>query len=690
MVAGFLLAALVIAYKVFQTSVIDGDMWREKGNAMYRKYMPIEAERGSLLAEDGRPLAVSQPFFEIRMDLTTSSQKDFDKYIDSLAECIVKDLHRSESPGAYADLLRHKRVENNKYFLIKKRVSYDQLERIKKYPLFSLSQFKGGLIVEDHTTRFKPYNILGSRTVGLVRDNGNPVGLEGAYDEELRGKTGKRLMQKIAGNTWVPVKDLSGVAPERGNDIVTTLDVDLQDIVHHCLIDGIKKHQAEFGTAILMDVKTGGIKAISNISKTSEGGYWETYNYAVGWNAEPGSTFKTAAVLAMFEDDAVEMDSWVNLQKGSANFYGQIMRDSRAHGIEGSTLRKAFQMSSNIGVATLADRYYNNKRNAEQFISRLKQFGLDQKTGVEILGEPKPFIKNAFDYNNHWSKTSIAWMSHGYELQITPLQLLSFYAAIANKGKRMKPFLVSEVRSGEQIVKQIKPKVVKEQIASEASLKKIDELLVGVVEDGSGRNMKSEMLALAAKTGTAKVDYFKKDAKAKYLSSVAGYFPADDPVYACVVFIGQPTKDGYYGGTVAGPIFKEIAEKCYLSRIAIAKAINEGPRPSLQDFQLPKYNVGYKKDFQYLLEELDVEYKLVGSDDWVVLVPDEKQVHLKNRKIEKSKVPNVLGMGAKDAIYILEQYGLDVVMRGHGKVKEQSIEPGSSVSGVSKIYIKLG
>lgn len=686
----FLIASGGVAYKVLETSLIKGDEWREKGNSLYRQYMPIEAERGSILAEDLRPFAVSQPFFEIRMDLTTSSKKDFEKNVDSLAYHVVRLLYPGESPSAYAALLRKKRVEKNKYFLIKKEVSYSQLEALKKFPLWRLGKYSGGLIVVKHTNRIRPYNQLARRTIGLDRKNSMMVGLEDAFDKELSGITGKRLMQKVSGDTWIPVSDLSEIAPQRGNDVVTTLDVDLQDIVHHALLGAIQKHNAEFGTVVLMEVQTGAIKAISNISKMSEGGYGESYNYAIGWKSEPGSTFKLASVLALFEDEVADLDTWVDLNKGQKTFYGETMRDAVRHGIEDTDLQKAFEISSNVGVASLVNQYYNNRAHADKYIGRLKQFGLDAKVGIEIKGEPEPFIKEAYDYSNHWSKTSLAWMSHGYELQITPLQMLAFYNAVANNGRKMKPYLVSKIMNGEQDVRVIKPKVLIESIAKPSSISKAKTLLEGVVERGSGNRVKSELVPIAAKTGTAKLDYFKNGVKPKYLSSVAGYFPANNPQYSCIVFIGKPSQEGYYGGVVAGPVFKEIAESTYLSKIALAKAVNEGPIPSLEGNQLPAYDAGFKDDFEYLLSDLEVSFKDLTAEDWVVLMPRQKEVHLENRKIEKDKVPNVLGMGAKDAVYVLERCGLKVVLRGHGKVVEQSIQGGEVLSGKNKIYIRLG
>ena len=687
---GFLIASGVIVYKVVRINVIEGQKWRDKGNNLYRTYMPIEAERGSILTEDYRPLAVSQPFFEIRMDLTTSSKKDFEKHVDSLAYYLTQNLGIDQSPGQYAALLKRKRQENNKYFLIKNKVSYEELEWIKQYPLFELGKYRGGLIVEEKTTRHQPYKSLARRTIGISRTEVQPVGIEGAFNKELSGKTGKRLMQKIDGNTWIPVRDLTEIAPERGYDIVTTLDVDLQDIVHHALEGAISKHKAEFGTAVLMEVQTGAIKAISNIGKDSDGDYGEIFNYAVGWRSEPGSTFKTASVLAMFEDGAADLDTWVNLQKGVANFYGETMRDSKKHGIEGSTLQKAFEMSSNIGIASLVDRYYNNKRNAQQFIHRLQQFGLNERTYIEIPGERKPYIKDAFDYSEFWSQTSLAWMSHGYELEVTPLQMLCFYNSIANDGRRMRPYLVSEIRSGEEVIRTIRPRVEIDRIARPASIKKIQNLLKSVVERGTGSHLKSELVSMSAKTGTSKEDYFIRDSQPKYLSSMAGYFPSENPRYSCIVFIGKPTKEGYYGGQVAGPVFREIAEKSYVSKIAVAKAVNKGPAPKLDENQLPGYNAGFKKDFEALFTDLRVEYNQSGDEDWVVLIPKEQKVHLEKRKIENSKVPNVMGMGAKDAVYLLEAAGLNVVLKGHGKVIEQSIDPGALASRREKIYIRLG
>ncbi len=684
---GFIIIAGGLLYQAVKISLIEGETWREKGNSLYRKYMPVEAERGSILSSDGRPLAVSQPFFDIAIDPSTSNTRDFERNVDSLAYYISKYLRPEITPERMASMLRAKRKKGQKYLIIKRKATFSDRELAKSFPLFRLGRIKGGMIVERNSNvRLRPYKHLAARTIGIAREE-NPVGLEASFNKILAGYEGKQLKQRIGSNEWIPVHNILDVAPKRGNDLFTTIDIQIQDQVESALLKSLKHHEAAFGAAIVMEVKTGAIKAIANLNRGDDG-YWEVYNYAVGRLMEPGSTFKLASVTALLEDKAASPDTWVKMHKGKARFYGEWMHDSSPHGLESAPLSKAFALSSNIGIAYIVDKYYNNRENADRFINKLKKFGLTEKTNIELPGEPDPFIKNAYDYSKNWSKTSLPWMAHGYELTLTPLQLLSFYNTIANNGQRMKPYLVNEIRSGENVVKKFGPQILDAQIASLQTIKAVQKMLVGVVENGTAAHLKSPLLRFAAKTGTAKVDYYNPENEDKYLSSIVGYFPAEVPKYSCIVLIGKPSKNDYYGGKVAGPVFKEIAENMVV-KLAVEEPLNKGPLPQISQLSIPNLNIGFREDYEKLLGELSIVAQPLPEFDWVKLVTNPRDISFKARIVKKNEVPNVIGMGARDAIYLMERAGIRVEIKGAGKVIKQSILPGKPVRN-QKVRLTLG
>ncbi len=676
----FVLVGGLILYKVIQINVIEGEKWRNKGESDYRKYLPVEADRGSIISADGRPLAVSQPFFDIRIDLVQSKPSLFNQGVDSLAWYIVRHLNTEYSAAKYAQLLREGRKKGNRSFLVKRNATFEDLEMVKTFPILKEGQLKGGLVVEKNSNnRLKPFGDIASRTIGVYRAD-KPVGLESFFHKELAGAEGLQLKQKIGHNEWVPVHDVASIAPQRGRDIVTTLDMHLQDITHTALIRACVDHEADYGTAILMEVETGAVRALANLGKSESGGYWESLNYAVLEAQEPGSTFKLASVMAMLEDGAYAPESLVNLERGKAKFYGVWMNDSEMHNIESATLAKSFEISSNVGISKLADKYYNNKENADKFTNRLKQFGMMQKSGVELYGEPDPSIKDAFDFKNGWSKTSIPWMSHGYELKMTPLQILAFYNGVANGGKKMKPYLVQEIRSGEDVTWRYEPVVMVNKMASQKSIAQVQHMLEGVILRGTGAHLKSKLVSLAAKTGTTKVDYYKADKQGHgYIASIAGYFPSQKPIYSCIVVVGKPRKGGFYGGHVAGPVFKEIAEKTYWAKIAPKETVNRGPEPELDSIRLPQKNIGYRADYLTILKGLNIDLEDAPQSDWVIVSPDKNTVAFSHKSVSRELVPNVVGMGLRDAIYLLEQVGLKVQVSGVGKVQSQSVSPGTPI-----------
>jgi cell division protein FtsI (penicillin-binding protein 3) len=673
---GFLLIAGVLYYQVINISLIEGDKWRQQADSLYIDYLPIEAERGNILADDGSFLATSLQFFDIRVDFKSKAMTDeiFNSNVDSLAHCLSKHVNPSISETSYKNQLIKKRKEGNRYFLIKRKANYKQLDLIRTFPLFREGKYKGGLIIEPRVERIKPYKSLAARTIGAYRENAQKIGLEGFFNDHLKGQEGKRLMQLVSHGNWIPVNDLSELKPVKGMDIQTTIDIGVQDVAHHALLGAVEKHRADFGVAIVMEVKTGKIKAISNLRKVKDG-YAEIYNDAIGTRIEPGSMIKLATMMALMEDNLVDLDERVKVSKGAGRFCNRELKDSHPVDFDYTTARHAFEISSNVGMARLVTKRYKEEEKEQLFIDKLRQFHLDKKTGVDIKGEPLPYLKNAGDVKERWSCLSLPWMSMGYELSMTPLQLLSFYNAVANDGKYMKPLLVEAILENREVVQKFKPLVLDKKIASSNTINKAQNLLEGVMLNGTGKDMKLPF-AVAGKTGTAQLNYSNKAAKGKqHQAAFVGYFPAEDPIYSCLVVVNNPKAGVYYGSKVAGPVFREIAMKC-MNRIPeyfdIAEEVTK---------KYPLYEVGYKHDIETVLDEAEVRYNSWTDSEWVVLTAKNDSLDLKTRKITRNVVPNVVNMGLKDALFVLENNGFEPKISGRGRVAVQVPEPGSKTEG---------
>ncbi|WP_235296181.1 penicillin-binding protein [Portibacter marinus] len=680
----FILFALVIAFKIVKINVIEGDKWRAKAEQNL-KWVDVHATRGDIYTEEGKLLSTSSTFFDIYMDLTQAKNDVWNKEIDSLAYYLSRYTKVNRSSAQWKQLLTKERQAGlswgkpgTKYFTIAKNLNFLQLQKFKQFPLFRRGQFGGGFIVKDKTKRTKPFGSLAERTIGEDRENASKIGIEGYFDKQLAGVKDQKLMKQIGPGIWVPVYDPMEYEPKKGANVITTIDVGIQDIVHNELLKAVQKHQARAGTAIVMEVETGKIRAISNFKLNSNGSYAELYNHAIGERSEPGSTFKLASLLALVEAGHANPDTKVDLEGGIKKFHDLWMRDSHRHGLREVDLRTAFAKSSNVGIAKLADRYFNQSTETRmQFVGLLRQFGLDQVAGIEIVGEKTPYIKDPNDKN--WYGTTIPWMSHGYELELTPLQVLNLYNTIANDGKLMKPYLVSEIydENGNNIPFQ--PKVVKDKIASDYTIKVAQELLQEVVKTGTATSLKSDFFDFAGKTGTARFDYADKDQEVKrYNGSFAGYFPANDPKYSCIVVIYEPKVDGFYGGTVAGPVFKEIAEQCFASKKNLIASMTDDEKPKLANFQKPNYSAGFSQDLEDLLDYVGLEHSS-SKYPWAVISPGEYSLELKPNKVKKKEVPSVEGMGLRDATFILENLGLKVISEGYGKVIAQSLRPGLKI-----------
>ena len=654
----------------------------------------IPANRGDILANDYRVLATSMPTYNIKMDPTVSYLTDsmFNNNIDSLSACLAKLFNDSTKEG-YAKKIKAARDSNNSYMLIKNRVSYRDLQQIKQFPILKLGKNKGGLIVEREFNRIYPHDYLALRTIGYTNENNYKVGIEGAYNEVLAGKDGYKLMQKIPGNTWKELSYKDAIEPVDGMDVITTIDVNIQDIVDKALRKQLIKFDAEWGTAILMEVKTGEIRAICNLQKIKDSVYRETDNYAICEAYEPGSTFKLPAIIADFEKGNLNLDDIIDTRNGVLKIGDFIIHDHKKGGFGKITVQQIFEHSSNVGMSLLAVRQF--KESPKDFIDILYGMGLNEKLGVEILGEANPDIKYP-EGNNLWSGISLMQMSQGYELKITPLQILAFFNAVANNGILLRPLFVKAYREHGEIVKTFEAKILNSSICSEETLKKAHIILKGVVERGTAqKHVKSKSVKIAGKTGTAQIatgsQGYVTEQGVFHNASFVGYFPADNPKYSCIVLVHKPTRYAISGGTVAGPAFKEIAEKLYATDHEMQKdKIFELALFKINP-ELPKAKTGFKKFLNLIFYDLNilVDNTFQNKSQWVKPNINNTNITYSDIYMKNGLVPNVIGMGARDAIYLLENAGLIVTIIGKGAVIKQSVKPDTKFEKGDLITITL-
>lgn len=681
----FLLVAIAIIGRVIYIQTYEGSHWKEKAESLLLKYRKVEAVRGNIFAEDGRLLATSVPIFDIRMDTRAPKPELFDSKIDSLANCLSQ-LFSGRTPSQYKKSITNARKLGNRYLLIKRKVVYRDVKALRKFPIFRKGKYGGGLILVPRTKREMPFQGLAARTIGYENETGKKVyvGLEGAFSKELQGVTGSKLYQKIAGGVWQPVYDDNDTEPQNGQDIYTTIDINLQDVAEDALLRQLINHDADHGCVAVMEVATGEIKAIANLGKNKKGYYEEDFNYMVGESSEPGSTFKLAALVAALEDGVTNITDTVDTGDGWTVYHGRTMRDVHKVGNGRITVKEAFEHSSNVGLSKIIVNGY--KDHAADFIDRLYAMHLNEPLGIPIAGEGRPFIKHPIANKKHWYGTTLPWMAHGYEVLITPLQILSFYNAIANDGCLVKPMFVKEIRQSGNLIKQFEPEIIDPEICSPETAKKAQLLMEGVVENGTGKKLRNPLYKIAGKTGTAQIansngGYNKKN----YKASFAGYFPANNPEYSCIVVINNPTKGGYYGGTIAGPVFKEIADKIYATRLH-----NETIDTTKMQLPVKKLTAsGHYKDYIELFAELNKELPSTPDTAWVKLETNGPEIKVKNITPTQNQVPNVKGMGLRDALFLLETTGLHPVIKGKGKVKRQSLRAGSRYNEGQKIIIEL-
>lgn len=678
-----ILFGMAIMYRIFYLQHVEGSYWRSMSDSLITRFITIEADRGNIYTEDGKLLATSLPVFEVRMDMMAQGLTDeiFRENIRQLADELSR-LFGNKTGYEYYMELTQARKNKERYHLIRNNVSYVDLQQLKQFPIFRLGRNTGGLIVTQFNKRIYPYNILAKRTIGYVRDNNiQPVGIEAYKNEVLKGTPGKQLMQKAGNGIWLPLNDEQEVEPVHGKDVYTTLDVGIQDLAEHALLKTLIKNKADHGCVIVMEVSTGKIKAIANLGRMSDSTYAELMNYAVGEALEPGSTFKLASLLALMEDGYVKPGQLVDVEFGRKVFFNQIMKDAEEHHFKEITVKQMFAHSSNVGVSKLVYQYYS--KNPEQYLSHLRRLQLDQLTGIEVPGEKKPRIKSTKD--SDWSKVSLPWMSVGYEVNMTPLRLLTLYNAVANEGRMMKPYLIESVREYNKIIEQNTPQVVMEQIASPQTIAYLKELLEAVVVEGTASNLYNKYYSIAGKTGTAQIaDGSAGYGNKIYQSSFIGYFPANKPMYSIAVVINNP-KVAYYGSKVAAPVFKEIADNIYASQTDMFMPSNE--RTNVKVFNL--YN-GMQEDVLKVCKTLSMPVNNTSSGNWVVSTLSDSSLLIKDMEIYENKIPSVLGMGLRDAIYLLESRGVQVQCQGYGRVKTQSLPPGTPITNGQTIMLTLG
>lgn len=684
---GMLLLGLAVFGKAIHLQFFEKDRWAQEENSTVR-HKVIEPNRGNIYSSDGRLLAVEVPYYEIRMDFRSESftTEIFDSGVDGLSKSLSS-LFQDRHWSTYKRELVRARERGDRYYLVKRNVNYTQLQEVKEFPIYRLGRYKGGVQYIQQNKRIRPYGLLAARTVGYTMsgDLRSVVGIEGAYDKELKGVEGYRLMRKVRGDVWMPINDANEIEPLDGYDVKTTIDVDLQDVAQNALYTQLVKHGADHGSVVLMEVETGRVRAIANLGLSEDGEYEEDYNYAIGESTEPGSTFKLASMLALLEDGYVDPEDKVDVGDGLTYYYDHRMEDSGDEGLGEITVKRAFEASSNVGISSLVYDHYRDQ--PERFVDRLYEMGLNQKLGLEIKGEGAPDIK--YTDSEYWSGVSLPQMSIGYEVRLTPLQILALYNAVANDGRMVKPQFVEEIRSHGKLVRKVEPEVLNNHLCSRETLKQIKDMLEGVVEHGTARNLANSNYPIAGKTGTAQVSLSKEGyTKALYQASFAGYFPADDPKYSCIVVVNGPSKHIYYGNLVAGPIFRAITDRIYVREYAMHR---ESPLMAGDPLsEAPYAKSGQRKALESAFDHLNLPLEDVELEaEWVSTRSTPEGMELYGRQIPEALVPNVVDMGLKDALYLMESKGLRVQCDGRGTVRRQSVQAGARVRPGMKVQLNM-
>lgn len=671
------------------------EQWKEVGERFESSVRDINPSRGQIYATNGNVLATSVPVFEVRWDSKSEAINwdTFDAELDSLSQGLSQILG-DRSPREYRELLRNGRNLGRRNTLIARRASYIQQKRLAQLPFIRRGRFKSGFTFARTEQRRKPFGDLASRTIGIDR-NENRVGLEASWNTELSGSVGKQIQRRVAGGEWMPVSDDFIVEPQAGLDVISSIDMHLQDVASNALRQQLQTHDAAWGTVILMEVETGMIRAMANLTRsTSEpqegepADYFESFNHAIGTAVEPGSTFKLASLMAAMNDGNVKPEDEIDTGNGVTYFYGKRMSDSNADEGGSGILKTSeiFEVSSNVGTALTIKNAFGE--NQQGFLDALERIGVQSATGVRLVGESQPLVyENVGD--GRWSGLSLTQMSIGYEVTQTPLQTLTLYNAVANGGTSLRPQLVERLENNGQVVKTFKPEVLKQSICSSRVLEACQSMLKRVA-DPEGNGTAQYIFAkspyrVAGKTGTARIAG-PNGYDGRYRASFAGYFPAESPRYSCIVVIADTKSGVYYGSSIAGPVFRELANKVY----ATDPSFHTTSAGLLAEkCKLPGSKDGAQTDLMQLYQALEMPYLGGSSGDWVTVTTGDSVAVLSPRFIEANRVPDVRGMGLRDALYLLENAGLQVKTLGMGTVRRQSIAPGSDLTTSQAITLEL-
>lgn len=687
--AVMLVFSVAVIIKVLVIQIRDGEELLERANKRELKIRDEKAHRGNVFSNNGSILATSVPRYNIYFDPLSVKQELFDSEIANLSDSLSRML-KVKSKSQYISSFKKARSERKRYVRIATKVSMGEYKRMSKFPIFKEGKNKGGFIAERNYVRELPYGELAARTIGYVRENENiMVGLEGAYNEYLKGVDGRQLVRLINNNFWMPMQSSENMEPINGDDIYTSINIEIQDVAENALKKCLIENDALQGCVVLMDVKSGFIEAMASLSyneKTSE--YEEMYNFALSHNVEPGSTFKAITMLTLLENNPnMSVDDKIYLGTTDyKTFYNRTIHDShRVTDEKGyTTIRNAFEQSSNIAFATLVEEEFKN--NQAKFIEHIYKTKINEPLNLDIKGEGKPYIKNPSDKT--WSKLSMPWMSFGYESTLAPIHILTFYNAIANDGVMVKPQFVKEIRHGNEVKHVFDTIVINESIASLRTIETLQELLRGVVVNGTAKNLSKLPFSVAGKTGTARISQGASGYNRKnYTASFVGYFPAEEPKYSCIVIISNPRGGKYYGSSVSGPVFKEVAEKVYATSLGVKD--EEGVYDTdCQSFAIP--SMVYFNDFLDYCNIENISFvDNVENDKWVKVDVGEEEISVNPIVMDENCVPELKGMNATDAIYLLESMGWKVTFTGYGKVKSQSVKAGTELEKGRIINLEL-
>ena len=686
-----LLLAGAVAVQLIRLQFVQGKKWRAMAAKLSTRYESIEAARGNILSVDGSLLATSVPEYEVHMDMLAGglhSDKLFFGKVDSLA-LKLSQLYPDRSERDFSRMLRNARKDSSRYVLIRRKVTYQELKQIRTFPLLS-SGARGGLVLKEENKRILPFKSLAQRTIGYKNENvKNAVGLEGAYANYINGENGRRLVQRVAGGSWIPVNgDDDETPPKEGADILSTINVNYQDLAQRVLKKQLDTTGADYGCVVLMEVATGEIRAIANFTKTTGGDYKEELNYAISNAIDPGSTFKLASYMTMFDQHKIDTNSLVDANNGKYDMYykGKLLKTfhDAEQGNYVMTAKKAFEESSNVAVVKFVSSHYAD--DPREFTNNLRDnLHLNDKLDLQIPGEAHPLVKDPSARS--WSKLTLPQMAYGYEMKITPLQMLTLYNGVANNGQLIAPIFVKEIQRMGNTVEQFHARVINPKMCSDATLGKVKSMLEGVVTEGTGKMViKNSLYTVAGKTGTAQIANGSTGygVNKTYQASFCGYFPADHPKYSMIVVINHPTSGVYLAALVAGPVFRQIADRIY----ATDPDLNHNAQSHFVGNTSPPV---IKKGNVHALHQVYsmLNIKTLYASNTSPAIDTTNGIAAEPAEYKAGTVPSVMGMDLSDALYVLGNAGYKVTVRGSGAVSNQSVTGGSYIPKGSKIIIQL-